>query len=525
MSAIITDQFRILNANNFIESVANTSNSYYITVGLANPAAPVGFGRVDNWDSATPDPTDNFSYINHAQDTILFGKKLTTSNIRRLIRRVDWKRGTTYEIFRHDYSSENKSPETSSTRLYDAKYYVMNSDFRVYVCINNGSSGINTTGKGSEDEPFFTDLEPSKAGESGDGYIWKYLFTVAPSDIIKFDSTEYISVPNDWSTSTDSQIQAVRENGNSDLNENQIKHIFIEDPGAGYAGGEVPIVGDGSGAKAVVTVDSLGRITDAVISSGGKGYTYAMVDLGTLQPVGSIPTPAKLIPIIPPSKGHGHDLYKELGTDRVLLYARFDDSDKDFPTDTAFAQISVVKNPLRVNSTNVFDDNQFCGTNAIKLLDDGTIAGENFLTIGKKITQSVTVDGKSVTAEGYVASYDETTKVIKFFQDRSQNFHPSTYDQQDYVGVSSEGRRYSFDSSGPKVFTGDGFSGKIDNGYTGITTNPSGNKNINLGVQFTQGLAEPEINKTSGDVIYLDNRPVVTRDARQKEDIKIILEF
>ena len=176
MSAIITDQFRILNANNFIESVANTSNSYYITVGLANPAAPVGFGRVDNWDSATPDPTDNFSYINHAQDTILFGKKLSTSNIRRLIRRVDWKRGTTYEIFRHDYSSDNKSPETSSTRLYDAKYYVMNSDFRVYVCINNGSSGINTTGKGSEDEPFFTDLEPSKAGESGDGYVWKYLF-------------------------------------------------------------------------------------------------------------------------------------------------------------------------------------------------------------------------------------------------------------------------------------------------------------------------------------------------------------
>ena len=319
MSAIITDQFRILNANNFIESVANTSNSYYITVGLANPAAPVGFGRVDNWDSATPDPTDNFSYINHAQDTILFGKKLSTSNIRRLIRRVDWKRGTTYEIFRHDYSSDNKSPETSSTRLYDAKYYVMNSDFRVYVCINNGSSGINTTGKGSEDEPFFTDLEPSKAGESGDGYVWKYLFTVAPSDIIKFDSTEYISVPNDWSTSTDSQIQAVRENGNSDLNENQIKHIFIEDPGAGYAGGEVPIVGDGSGAKAVITVDSLGRITDAVISSGGKGYTYAMVDLGTLQPVGSIPTPAKLIPIIPPSKGHGHDLYKELGLSLIHI--------------------------------------------------------------------------------------------------------------------------------------------------------------------------------------------------------------
>ena len=37
MSAIVTDQFRILNANNFVESVENTNNSYYVFVGLANP--------------------------------------------------------------------------------------------------------------------------------------------------------------------------------------------------------------------------------------------------------------------------------------------------------------------------------------------------------------------------------------------------------------------------------------------------------------------------------------------------------
>ena len=77
-------------------------------------------------------------------------------------------------------------------------------------------SGDNPLGNVSQDEPTFTDLEPSKAGNSGDGYIWKYLFTVSPSDIIKFDSTEFITVPNSWSTSTDSQIRSVRENGNSD---------------------------------------------------------------------------------------------------------------------------------------------------------------------------------------------------------------------------------------------------------------------------------------------------------------------
>ena len=64
-----------------------------------------------------------------------------------------------------------------------------------------------------------------------------------------------------------------------------------------------------------------------------KGYSYAMVDLGALQnaqhPASTLR--AKLVPIIPPSLGHGHDIYKELGTDRVLIYARFDDSTKDFP--------------------------------------------------------------------------------------------------------------------------------------------------------------------------------------------------
>ena len=65
-----------------------------------------------------------------------------------------------------------------------------------------------------------------------------------------------------------------------------------------------------------------------------------MVDLGSL---GNPSTRAKLIPIIPPSRGHGFDLYKELGTDKLLVYARFDDSTKDFPTDTKFSQISMLK--------------------------------------------------------------------------------------------------------------------------------------------------------------------------------------
>jgi hypothetical protein len=496
MAAIVTDQFRILNANNFVDTVGSSQNSYYVVLGLANPTS-VGFGRTSAWDTNTPNPVDNFDYNSNDGDDAIFGKKVTTANIRRLVRRVNWTQGTRYEMYRHDYSVTNPSPVTRVSRLYDANYYVMNKNYDVYICIENGSSGISTTGNASQDEPLFTDLEPTRAGESGDGYIWKYLFTVPPSDIIKFDSTDYISVPNDWETSTTTQIQSVRENGDSTINNNQIKTVYIDKQGLGYSqniiGKEVDIIGDGTGAKVVIDTDSSGKISKTTVSAGGKGYTYGMVDLGPLGNSGvSVGNFAKLIPIIPPSRGHGYNLYKELGTDKVLIFARFDDSTKDFPTDTKFAQISIVKNPTSIGSTSVFIEQ--------------TVSGG--------------------TAHGYIVSYDTDTRVIKYYSDRSLFYNGTTTDQTDYVGVTTEAKVLSFESSAESIIApASGFSASVDQNFTGISTNPTGNKVISLGVNFTNGLATSEINKGSGEIIYVDNRPLITRNSRQKEDIKIILEF
>ena len=136
---------------------------------------------------------------------------------------------------------------------------------------------------------------------------------------IKFDSTEYIVLPNDWSTTTDAQIQAVREAGDSDITK-PIKKVYIANGGTGYQGNNsisktCNILGDGSGAKALVTVTN-GVITDVNVTAGGSGYTFGMVDLTSF---GSPTTDANLIPIIPPSRGHGFDLYTELGADKVLV--------------------------------------------------------------------------------------------------------------------------------------------------------------------------------------------------------------
>ena len=523
MAAIVTDQFRILNASNFIDSVTGGNDSYYVFLGLDNPVQDA-FGRTTDWNTNIPSPTDNLEYLSHYRDTSLFGKKITSSNIRRLIRKVTWTSNTSYEMYRHDYNIQNPTPNSNSSRLYDSNYYVINSDFRVYICIDNGSSGTSLTslkGGKSQDEPTFTDLEPSAAGTSGDGYIWKYLFSVSPSDIIKFDSTEYVVVPNDWATSTDSQIVSVRENGNSGpTNPNQIKKVYIEDEGNTiYNDGEyiVDILGDGSGGRVFIKVDGK-KITETQVTAGGYGYTWGIVDLGPLRgsniPSGSA---AKLIPIIPPSKGHGYDIYTELGTDKVLVYARFDDSTKDFPTDTKFAQVGIIKNPTTFSTdTVIFTENQYSSLGAIGLTS--SFAGTP--VIGEEITQTVT----GGTARGYVASYDRDTRVLKYFQDRSLYFGNSL-DQTDYNPVSSDSKVLSFSSSGGSISSPSFTGASIDTLSFNSNKLTVGTKVIDLGVTFTAGLANPEINKKTGDIIYIDNRPLVTRDIRQKEDIKIILEF
>ena len=121
----------------------------------------------------------------------------------RVVRKINWSSGTTFEMYRDDYSRSNISPVTSSTTLYDTNYYVMNSDYRVYICLQNGTNPENPDGRPSLDEPLFTDLEPRSAGTSGDGYIWKYLFTIKPNDLIKFDSTSFIPLPSDWLNNND----------------------------------------------------------------------------------------------------------------------------------------------------------------------------------------------------------------------------------------------------------------------------------------------------------------------------------
>ena len=171
-----------------------------------------------------------------------------------------------------------------------------------------------------------------------------------------------------------------------------------------------------------------------------------------------------------------------------------------------------MKNPTKVGTSDIYTENTFSGLFSLKLVDDNNLVGKP--KVGEEIEQPLSV-GKE--ARGWVASYDDETKVLKYFSDRSLFFNRTTLDHQDYTGISTNGRNYSFSSSGGTI-TGkiSGFTGSIDGGFSGITTNPTGTKLINLGVDFTNGIAVPEINKGSGEVIYLDNRSSIARNPRQR---------
>ena len=515
MSAIITDQIRILNAKNFVAGVTAATNSYYSFIGLPNPT-----DYQSDWDNSPPAPKDNFDQENDYWDTMIALKKINSSDIRQVVPKRVWTSGVTYDMYRQDYSRSNVAKVSGATNLYSAFYFVMNSEYRVYVCLQNGITPETPNGKPSLDEQSFTDLEPRAAGSSGDGYIWKYLYTIKPSDVIKFESSDFIPVPQDWETSTENA--SVRDNAI----DGSIKIVTITNRGVGIGTANttytrVPIRGDGTGAECTIVVNNDQEVESVTVSNQGSGYTYGNIDLvagnvptGTTRPLFNV--------IISPKGGHGYDIYRELGAYNVLMYSRIENNNEnpDFITGNQIARVGVVENP-EVTSGTILTSDRASATNALRLT--GTGYSSATFTADSFITQTVST---GTTAIGRVISYNQTTGVLKYWQDR-------TLAGFNTVGTAQTNPTYGFDlteftsspgTGGNLSVIGGSLTLIIDDTYSGISTIIN-NRTYYLGQTFTNGISEPEVKRHSGNIIYVDNRPAITRSSNQKEDIKVILQF
>jgi len=518
MAAIITDQLRILNAKNFVAGIQSSSNSYYTFIGIPNAT-----DYQSNWDSNPPTPIDSFETYSNTWDSMLALKKINASDVSQVVRKVTWTSGITYDMYRNDISRNNPSQPSGSFDLYSANYYVMNSDYRVYICLYNGADPENNfVGGPSLDEPTFSDLEPREAGSSGDGYIWKYLYTISPSQAIKFDSTNYIPVPNDWYSST--KDAPVRDNA---TNSGQLKIITIRNRGVGIGTANrtytrVPIKGDGGGAEATIVINNDSKVESINISKGGSGYTFGSVD----WEAGGVPTGTTLPifnVIVPPQGGHGADIYSELGAYNVLTYSRFenDTENPDFITGNQFASVGLVENPHTQGSSSNLTLDKASAVYALRLTGTGyssaTFAQDAY------ITQTV---GLGSTAVGRVVSYDQVTGVLKYWQDKSTaGFSTNgSLNPDPTYGFNMNRFTTNTTTGGSFAIVGGSANLGIDTVFTGVST-VLNNRTYYLGQSFTNGVSQPESKKYSGNIIFLDNRPSVTRSSSQKEDVKIILQF
>jgi len=524
MAAIITDQLRISNAKKFVESVRLQEKNYYFFVGLPNAT-----DYSADWEESPPFPIDNFYEEYSCWDSMISLKRISSDDVRQVVRKNTWSAGTTYDMYRHDISVTNPADRTGSPSLYSSDFYVVNSDYRVYICLFNGKNPENPNGRPSLDEPTFVDLEPREAGSSGDGYVWKYLYTISPRDIVKFDSTDFIPVPVDWYTNNN--YTAVRENAQSS---GQLKIITIRNRGVGLGPANrvytrVPVKGDGYGAEATVTINNDSKIESVTISKGGYGYTYGTLDLIA----GSVPVGASnpiFDVIIPPPGGHGADIYRELGATNVLLYSRLDNDldSPDFITGNQIAKIGIIEDPIAFDSEEVLSLSRASAVGALKLSGSGTDTA--IFPADSFIEQTV---GIASTAIGRVISYDQRTAVLKYWQDKSMAGFNTDGTQN--PGFPKGFNLHRFTSEVPDPVTQLFIRGvntsslQIDINF-GTSSNPGITTVINstpysLGQNFVKGVSNPEVKKYSGNLVYVDNRPSITRSTTQKEDIKVILQF
>ena len=486
MAAIITNKFRIHNAEQFSESFSEaTPNVYYMGIGR-----PQAFGTLTRGDSRTTNegtdaspltPVDSVQDEFFYFDDLLAAKKVTSSDVSYVIPRRNWTTGTVYDYYRHDYGNRITGTTTTQTAdsgasvLYDATFYVMNSNFDVYKCLDN-NGGANST------------IEPTGTLTTiyslGDGYKWKYMYSLTASEQTNFLSTDFMHV------STDSTVSSAAVDG-------AINIVKIKTAGTGGTNGThtgIAIRGDGSSGTVSVTVSG-GAVTAVTVTNAGSGYTYGYIRNADIVSAGATGlSGAELDCIIEPKGGHGFNAVKELGGFYVMLNTNFEASEAsnsgDFTTANDFRRVMLMRDPNSGGSA--ASATTLRGTKAILV----TSPSGNF-TVDEEINQATT------GAVGKVVEWDSSNNILYYIQTRF-NDH----------GIDSNGNQTAF--SGTNTITGQSSS---------VTATPSTSTTTVDSILFTSGYAGAEVDADTGDVIYVENRSPITRASDQTENVKLIIEF
>ena len=498
MPAIITNKFRLNNAEQFSESFSETNNQvYYLGIGRPQPFGTVtrADGRTDyeGTDALPNTPSDSMGREFYTFDDLVAAKRVQSSDVAFVIPRRNWTAGVVYDTYSHDYgeyttgsTSVRKTSTSGATTLFDSTFYVLSSARNVYKCLDNNGGATST------DEP--TGVSTSVITTT-DSYKWKFMYTLSAAQQANFLSTDFMAVsPNSSPSSDQSNVISAAVDGAIDV-------VKIKTPGSGGTNGtftSIPIRGDGSGGVATVVVGG-GAVTSVTVTTPGTGYTFATISNAQIVAAGATNLAgSELDVIIPPKGGHGANAQEELGAFFVMMNTSLEGTESansgDFSAVNDFRKIALLRDPTK--SASAVTANTARLTKAIKIADSPT---PGTFTPDEEINQATT------GATGKVVEWDSTNNILYYIQTRHNN-----------AGVDANGNLTAF--SGANVITGQGGSsptGTPDTSSTGTVNN----------VSFTSGYSVPEIDHDTGDVLYIENRTPIQRAPDQTENIKLVIEF
>lgn len=433
---------RINNAEQFKESVSEPS---------PNTKLFLVFGKTDAWaNDASPNVANSADVTRYEiWDNMIGGKRILGGDMHHVIPRINWTSNTVYDAY-----------DDQRSDLYNAntKFYVMNSDYSVYKCIANNYGLVSTT------EP--TSVNPDIVSVTGDGYAWKYMYTISDAEKLRFTTDAYIPVKT--LTTDDGSLQWQVQQG---ATKGSIESIIITNGGNNYtniSNVTITITGDGTAATAQANVNTTtNTVSSITITETGSGYTYATVSI-TDSGMG---TGAVARAIISPPGGHGSDPLYELGGKNILIDAKIRYNEEGIlPATNDYRQIAILKDPYVNLTTNVASNIAF--VQALSVVCEGT---------GNYLEDEILYQGASLasaTFTGRVVSWNSTTSKVLLINTKGTLTLSSSL-----LGSSS-------------------FTARV--------------------VQSkTEGLLE----KYSGRLLYVDNIKPVTRSDDQIEDFQILLKF
>ena len=471
-----------------------------------------------------PLPLDNQTEKYSVYDDIIAAKRITSEYARAVVRRYNWDTSANpkFDMWKPDYSATpagggqlGKLTATGQSAIADAKFYVMNSQYEVFKCLYNGQNPANPTGQNATEEPSTTSGNYSNGiytEAAATGYIWKYMFTLPTDDVLRFLSSDFMPVVL-ASNASRQATEAAAVAG-------QIDVVVVEDAGSNLPAAQTlytAIRGDGVGGVVQFTTTAGGAIDPATVSvvAKGSGYTYASVSLADTNLFGDqaltsgVATPANhtgdIEVILPPKGGHGSDMELELNAKRVMTNIRltYAEGGGDFPVDNDFRRIGILKDPYNEGTTTVATADTLNGLYAVKIAGTG---GTDYIA-DEVISQSVN-SGNS-TAYGRVVSWtldpsSTTEGILKYYQSPGEH-------------TDADGKVYLFEANG---------SAPVQGAQSGAGGSPNTTVNGTVeGIPLTNGLGVPELENNSGDIIYVENRRLITRAPDQIEDIKLVIEF